>query len=85
MCPRHRIDGRPRNVRRRRAERGARQSCQGQVARQYFNWAKRDDLMQNTSPLVAARLLVIAWAQSWSRGAVSGSMDLQCRLLPRAS
>ena len=50
---------------------------------QQFNWAKREDVTQNTPPLVAVRLLVSKavnfWTQGLSRGAVSGSVGLQCR------
>ena len=59
------------------------------VVAQQLNWAKRDDISQNTPLLVTARLLVSKassfWIQDWARGAVPGSVGLQCRHLPRAA
>ena len=47
---------------------------------QQFNCSKRDDVTQGTPPQG-----VIVWTQGWSRGAVSGIVGLQCRLLPCAA
>ena len=45
------------------------------VVAQQLNWAKRDDITQNTLLLVTARLLVSKassfWTQDWARGALA--------------
>ena len=52
---------------------------------QDVNFAKRDDVTPNGRCAISRQQSVIVWTQGWSRGAVSGSMGLQCRLLPRAA